>query len=85
MLTRTVFGAVGSPLREILFLTVFPGAYTDLREWPPSACYFVGSSERPMVSCLPTVQLFDHLKLIEALMWPSSSSGVVLPHNCSVV
>lgn len=68
MLTRTVFGAVGSHLCEILFLTVSPGAYADLGEWPLSACYFVGSCERPMASCLLTVQLFDHLKLIEALM-----------------
>lgn len=43
MLTRTVFWAVCSHLCEILFLTVFPSAWADLREWPLSAYYFVGS------------------------------------------
>lgn len=41
--------------------------------------YFVGSCKRPVV-CLLAVQLFDHLKLIEAWLWPSSSSGVSTPH-----
>lgn len=80
MPTRTVFGSVCSHLCEVLFLNVSSGAYIDLREWPLSACYFVGSRKRPMVSCVSAVQLFDHLKLIEALNIVRLNSGVFLSY-----